>query len=447
MKKLRPIAYRSLFFKHVWRFLQQVASVDELAGPHAISVSGGLDSMTLLWVAKTLYEQGKIGPIRALHVHHGTRKGQDKDEELVAKFCKREGIPFKVLHAKGLGDFHNNFEARARRARKELFSQELSNRELLWYGHHIDDSYEWGFMQRARSTNPKAVLGIPVRNGPFIRPFNCVTRAQIKRLAKFEGIPFRDDPTNNDIKYDRNFIRKQIVPLIKDRYPKFLKQYVYLMNFFAMNLGISTLTKAGPAEIYAYDNGALLRGYHFSEIQIQEIIHSYSDTDRGELIMPIQRMLRAIDNRKKGPFQFSGGVDAYYTAGLLMIYCQKNVNHDQSIAKILNSLSPLELMQLPPYKRVELEHNWDNLLKSADAMSNMPGLVIVLESESVCKTLNCSVFDPLWPHVSQVCKNRGFRFTTMVKCIETWKVKKEKLPERLRLLPLSNLANLFSSQE
>lgn len=447
MKKLSPIAYRALFFKHIWRFLQQIASPVELAGPHAISVSGGLDSMTILWVAKTLHEQGKIGPIRALHIHHGTRKGQNQDEELVVKFCRREGIPFKILRAQGLKDFHNNFEARARKARKELFARELSPGELLWCGHHIDDSYEWGFMQRARSTNPKAVLGIPVRNGAFIRPFNCVTRAQIRRLAVFEGIPYRDDPTNSDLRYDRNFIRHELVPLIRSRYPKFLKQYVYLMNFFAMNLGISTLTKAGPAEIYAYDNGALLRGHHFSEIQVQEIIHSYSDTDRGELIVPIQRMLRAIDNRKKGPFQFSGGVEAYYTAGLLMIYCQKNVNHDQSIAKILNSLSALELMQLPPYKRIELEHNLMNILKSPDAMSNMPGLVIILESESICKTLNCSVYDPLWPHVSQVCKNRGFRFTTMVKCIETWKLKKEKLPERLRILPLSNLANLFSSQE
>ncbi len=447
MKKLSPIAYRSLFFKHIWRFLQTISVPQELIGPHAIAVSGGVDSMALLWVAKTLHEQGKIGPIRALFVHHGTRKTQDLDEKTVEKFCRTEGIPFKALHSEGLHQLTSNFEARARKSRRELILEELSPGELVWCGHQIDDSYEWSIMQRSRSTNPKSVIGIPVRNGPIIRPFNCVTRRQIRKLVRFEGIPYREDPTNKDLSFDRNFVRYKIAPLVRSRFPKYLKQYVHISNFAAMNMGISVLTKTGPAKIFAYDNGALMEGYHFSEIQVQEIIHSYSDTDRGELISPIQRMLRAIDNRKKGPFQFSGGVDAYYTAGLLMIYCQKNTNHDQSIAKVLNTLTPLELMQLPPYKRIELEHNWNNLLNSPDAMNNMPGLVIVLESDSICKTLNCSVFDPLWPHVSQVCKNRGFRFTTMVKCIETWKAKKEKLPERLRLLPLSNLANLFSSQE
>lgn len=447
MKKLSPIAYRSLFFKHLWRFLQTISNPEERHGPHAIAVSGGVDSMTLLWVANTLHEQGKIGPIRALFVHHGTRDTQDLDQDLVEKYCRSEGIPFKILRSEGLHRITSNFEARARKSRRDLILEELSQKELVWCGHQIDDSFEWGFMQRSRSTNPKTVVGIPVRNGAVIRPFNCVTRRQIRRLARFEGIPYREDPTNRDIAFDRNYVRFKICPLIRKRFPKYLKQYVHISNFAVMNMGISILAKSGPAKIYAYDNGALMEGHHFSEIQVQEIIHSYSDTDRGELITPIQRMIRAIDNRKKGPFQFSGGVDAYYTAGLLMVYCQKNSNYDQSIAKVLNSLSPLELMQLPPYKRVELEHNWSNLLNSPDAMNNMPGLVIVMESDSVCKTLNCSVFDPLWPHVSQVCKNRGFRFTTMVKCIETWKAKKEKLPEKLRLLPLSNLANLFSSQE
>jgi tRNA(Ile)-lysidine synthetase-like protein len=447
MKNLSPIAYRSLFFKHLWRFLQQITTPEELSHPHAIAVSGGIDSMTLLWVAKILHDQGKIGPIRALFVHHGTRECQDLDQAVVERFCRSEKIPFKVLKAKGLNEFTSNFEARARGARQSLILGELSPKELIWCGHQIDDSFEWGLMQRSRSTNPKAVIGIPVRNGPIVRPFHCVTRKQIRRLARFEGIPFRNDPTNRDLKFDRNFVRHKIAPLIRQRFPRFLKQYVHISNFAAMNMGISFLTKAGPAKIYAYDNGAVLQGFHFSEIQIQEIIHSYSEVDRGELITPIQRMLRAIDNRKKGPFQFSGGVNAYYTSGLLTVYCSRNSNHDQSVAKVLQSLSPLELMQLPTYKRIELEHNWINLLNSPDAMNNMPGLVVVLESDSICKTLNCSVFDPLWPHVSQVCKNRGFRFTTMVKCIETWKNKGEKLPERLKLLPLSNLANLFSSQE
>lgn len=447
MKKLSPIAYRALFFKHIWRFLRNVVSPGELQVPQAVAVSGGLDSMALLWVAKTLSDQGKIGPVRALFVHHHTRKGQDADAELIEKFCKQEKIPFRILHIEGLAAQAGNFEARARKLRRAMCLGELGPKERLWVGHHLNDSYEWNFMQRHRSHHPKASLGIPVRNGPIIRPFSCVTRAQIRRLARFEGIPFREDPTNWDLHHDRNYIRHLIIPKIKKRYPKYLKFYSHLANFSAMTLKVSVMNRSGTSEIFVFEQGAVLLGKHFSEIQIQELIHHYSNTDRGEIITTIERMLKAIDNGKKGPFHFSGGMEAYYSYNQLMIYHQGMKNYDSTIAMILSQLTEAQLIQMPTYKRIELEHAWLNLLKTSDAMLNMPGLVLVLESDSICKTLNTSVFDPLFPQVSAVCKSRGLRFITFSKGIEVWKSKKEKLPEKLRLLPLSNLSNLFSSHQ
>jgi tRNA(Ile)-lysidine synthetase-like protein len=447
MRKLSPIAYRSLFFKHLWRFMKNIASPCELMAPHAVSVSGGLDSMTLLWVAKTLHNQGKIGPVRAIFVHHHTRGGQNKDGELIKNFCAQEGIPFTALHIKGLSHEEGNFEARARKLRREMSLEELVPNERLWIGHHLDDSYEWNFMQRHRSNNPKASLGIPVRNGAILRPFSCVTRGQIKRLARFEGIPYREDPTNWDLRHDRNYIRHLIVPKVRKRYPKYLKFYSHFANFSAMTLKISVMNRSGTSEIFVFEQGAALLGKQFSEIQIQELIHHYSNTDRGEIVTTIERMLKAIDNGKKGPFHFSGGMEAYHSHNILMIYSQGMINHDRNIALVLSQLSSNELAQMTTYKRVELEHAWSNLLKTQDALLNLPGLVLVLESDSVCKTLNTSVYDPLFPLVSEVCKNRGIRFITFSKCLEVWRNKKEKLPERLRLLPLCNLSNLFSSQQ
>src|SRR5690606_462880 len=150
---------------------------------------------------------------------------------------------------------------------------------------------------------------------------------------------------------------------------------------------------------------------------------------------------------KKGPFHFSGGMEAYHSHGMLMIYQQNMRNYDESIALTLSQLSQNALSQMTSYKRTELEQAFQNLLQSPDAMMNMPGLVLVLESDSICKTLNTSVFDPLFPRVSQVCKERGLRFMTFQKCFDVWMQKREKLPERLRLLPLYNLSNLFASQQ
>jgi tRNA(Ile)-lysidine synthase len=446
MKNLSPIAYRTLFFKHVWRFLGNVLKPHELNASCAVAVSGGLDSMALLWFINSLYKQGKVGPVRAIFAHHHTRPGQDDDLAMIKKFCQTEGIPLKALDIKDLSLTGGNFEQKARQKRRQLILGELKENELIFVGHHIDDSYEWNMMQRHRATSPKSMLGIPVRNGPIVRPFLCVTKAQIKKLAKFEDIPYREDPTNWDLKYDRNYVRHEIIPKIKKRYPKYLKHYAQLANFSALTLNVSVISKIHGAKIYAFEQGAAIEGVLFSEVQVQELIHTYSNTDRGEIISQIVKMQKAIDNDKKGPFHFSGGMEAYYTYHLLMIYNQSMKNHDSSVAKALTLLSVNQLAMLPSFTQKELEITWANLLKTSDALQNLPGLVLVLEPENVRKTLNTSVFDTLFPLTSKVCKEKGLRFMTATKCLDVWKNKSKKLPEKLRLLPLWNLANLFPSQ-
>ena len=205
--------------------------------------------------------------------------------------------------------------------------------------------------------------------------------------------------------------------------------------------------RRGVTKLFVFEHGAVILGKHFSEIEIQEILHNYSNTDRGEIVTPIERMLMAIDNGKKGPFHFSGGMEAYSSHGMLMIYKQGMKNYDESIAATLSQVSTNALTTMDSYRKIELMYAWQNLIQSPDALFNMPGLVLVLESDSICKTLNTSVFDPLYPGVSKVCKERGFRFITFQKLLDVWTQKREKLPEKLRLLPLCNLSNLFTSQQ
>lgn len=446
MKKLSPRAYRSLFLKHLEEFLTKVTTPEERAGDHAVAVSGGPDSMALLWCAHELSKESKIGKVRGVFVHHHTRAGQDQDEEEVRNFCAREKIPFVSLHVKDLNLKAGNFEARAREKRYELCLKELKKNELLWLGHHIDDSFEWSMMQKLRSSNPKSSMGIPVRNKKILRPFLSVTRAQIQELIKHEGIPFCDDPTNQDLQYERNYIRKVLTPVIKKRYPKYLKFYTQQANFMAHTLGLSVVKGHKEGRIYAFYEGAVLEGREFSPIKIQELIHHYSHQKRGDLMTTIEKMLRAIKHGKKGPFQFSGGVEAYYTPGLLMIYPQKMENQDDHLAWALSRLTPEVLMHLPSFSRGELQKSWEDLLSRSDALLNMPGLILLLERDSLCKTLNASVFDPLFPKVSKVCQERGLKFISFRKCLDTWELKKERLPEKLRLVPLFNLSHLFSSQ-
>jgi len=447
MNKLSSTSYRALFFKHVFRFLGQVTTHKELAGSHVIAVSGGVDSMALLWFADSLFRQGKIGPIRAVFIHHHTRPGQDYDGELVKEFCQRQSIPFKMLHAEELTHGTGDFENRARRIRRSLLLKDLKRGESLWLGHHLDDSYEWSIMQKYRSGQTKSSLGIPVRNGKIIRPFLCVTKQQLLNITRFEKIIFREDPTNSDIKYDRNFLRQQLIPLIKQRYPKYLKHYVNYSNYMAVILHLNITNRVIDNQIHVFDQGAIIQGSQFSQYQVQELLQSFSYSERGELSSQILKMFKAIDNGKKGPFHFSGGTEVYFSHNLLMIYQQNMKNNDQVIAKVLEGISDEALMNLPTFSWKDLERSWDNLTKTSDAMLNMPGLVLICGPINLTKTLNASVFDSLFPSVSQVCKERNYRFVTIQKCLDVWKRKKNKLPERIRFLPLWTLSNLFPSQE
>lgn len=446
MKNLSPLAYKNLFKKHVWRFLTNVTTLRELSGNHAVAVSGGLDSMTLLWLAHHFHLEGLIGPVRAIIVNHGTREGQKTEVAMVKKFCHEEGIPFSELKAEGLSAFMGNFEASARQKRRALCLNSLLGKELLWVGHHLDDSHEWSFMQRQRSTNPKSCIGIPVRNRKIVRPFLCVTRSHIKKISQFEGIPYMNDPSNRDLRFDRNYIRHQIVPQIKARYPKYLKFYAHNANHMAMFLNVSILSRSGLSKLFLYEEGAVLIGKHFTQFKIQELIHMFSNADRGEIITPIERMLKAIDNNKKGPFHFSGGVEAYFSSGLLMIYKNGLKNYDHEIAETLSKVTKNSLMMVAPFSRAELEKAWQNTLQSPSGMKIMPGLALVLESDSICKTLNTTIYDVKFPEVSRQCKEMGIRFISMQKCLDVWMLKRQRLPEKLRIVPLYGLSNLFTFQ-
>jgi len=447
MKKLNAVSYQRLFLNHVFGFLKNIINSQELEGEHCIAVSGGIDSMTLLWVAHELQKQNKIGVVSAVFVHHHTRGGQDLEAELVKKFCEKREIPFSVLHAQGLSGVTGNFEKKAREIRRQLLQKNLKSSQLLWLGHHIDDSFEWSMMQKYRSGQPKSCLGIPVKNHRIIRPFLSVTKSQIRNLANRFEIPSLEDPTNRDNKFDRNFLRNDMIPLIQVRYPQYLKHYVNYSNHMAAILNLNITQRLTGHEFFIFKQGALIQGDQFSHYQVQELLHQFSNESRGKITSQVLKMIKAIDHGKKGPFHFSGGTQAYSTFGLLMIYRQDLKNYDQAIAHALNEIQDFNQLDLPTMTIDDLKQSWNNLLKTSDAMLNMPGLVLLLENKNILKTLNTSVNDTAFPEVSKVCQAKGLRFMTCLKCLSTWESKKTKLPKTLRIIPLWTMSNLFSFQE
>ena len=111
-----------------------------------------------------------------------------------------------------------SFEMAGRRARYEHFEETARRYSLpfIAVGHNADDVVETQLLNLARGTGLAGLRGIPERRGNVIRPVIDFTRAELRALLAENGVPWRDDATNDESDYMRNKIRNILIPWIKD---------------------------------------------------------------------------------------------------------------------------------------------------------------------------------------------------------------------------------------
>lgn len=202
-----------------------LARVRALGGPDGNSVlvaySGGLDSRVLLetarlWVAKT------EGSVRALHVDHGLHQDSATWAEHCQTVCTGLNIPLTIrrLH---LDSASANLEAQAREARYRVFEAELVPGETLWMGHHQDDQAETVLARALQGHGLRGLAGIPacrqLGQGWLFRPLLSCSREQLKDIASAQAWNWIEDPSNSDCRYERNFLRHEVLPKLESRYP------------------------------------------------------------------------------------------------------------------------------------------------------------------------------------------------------------------------------------
>src|SRR5699024_2116818 len=193
-----------------------------------IGVSGGPDSLALLSFFHSIREDWGLS-LTALSVDHGLRgEVSREDMEYVKHICAKWDITFEgtsVDVASYKLAYQVGTQVAARELRYAFFKEQMekNDADFLALGHHADDQLETMLMNFARSSNPKALSGIPVKRqfatGMIIRPFLCVTRNEIESYCERNGIIPRIDVSNEDITYTRNAVRKNLAPLIKELNP------------------------------------------------------------------------------------------------------------------------------------------------------------------------------------------------------------------------------------
>lgn len=185
------------------------------------AVSGGKDSMAMLWCLWSLRDKLKIS-VSAAHFNHKLRGSEsDGDEAFVRDFCRGFGIEC----AFGSGEIHpdgKGLEAAAREARYD-FLLGLDPKAKIATAHTAGDNGETILMHLLRGTGLKGLGGIPPRRGRIIRPMLCVTRDEISAYLEELGIPHREDSSNLGDDFLRNRLRHGVMPVLLRENPAFLE--------------------------------------------------------------------------------------------------------------------------------------------------------------------------------------------------------------------------------
>lgn len=179
-------------------------------------ISGGADSVCLLYLLKELQKIYDFSII-AVHVNHHLREGEAvRDEEFVRELCSREEVPFYACHVdveKISQESGISLEEAGRNARYESFSQicqkEGGNKIAL--AHHQDDLAETMLHHLARGTGAAGLCSLKPVYGNRIRPLLCMTRREVEIYLEQKKICWQTDSTNLDDHYTRNKIRHHVV--------------------------------------------------------------------------------------------------------------------------------------------------------------------------------------------------------------------------------------------
>jgi tRNA(Ile)-lysidine synthase len=182
-----------------------------------IALSGGIDSVVLLHLLHQLQKRQTF-TLKASHVHHGLSKNADKWVKFCEKLCTKLSIPLDVNYVKLPQKKSLGIEGEARQLRYEKLLQSKS--DLVVLAHHEDDQAETFLLQLIRGAGVKGLSSMAHFDDTrrLWRPLLNTSRADIESYAKKHKLKWIEDESNQNIDFDRNFIRSKFLPILKNRF-------------------------------------------------------------------------------------------------------------------------------------------------------------------------------------------------------------------------------------
>jgi tRNA(Ile)-lysidine synthase len=194
-----------------------------------VAFSGGPDSACLLH----LLINSKIQrDLKAVHVDHGLDHGSRQRSERAELIASRMGVRCIIERVQVRRS--GSIEANARYARYQALRQHMAPGSVLVTAHHANDVAETMLLRLLRGSGPAGLAGIPAQrpfgHGHLIRPLLTVQRKQIEGYLDTHGIESIRDPANDLVSLDRNFLRHEVLPLLKEHFPGFIQAFLRSAN-------------------------------------------------------------------------------------------------------------------------------------------------------------------------------------------------------------------------
>lgn len=233
--------------------IELISRFDKLA----LAVSGGRDSMALLhWFATSGEYRGAFF---AVHVNHNLRgENSDADCALVKKYCDEKGIELRIYSEDVKGFCEKGgygTEQGARLIRRRIFREITASGEAqrAVTAHHLQDFAESVLMHVFRGSGIDGLCGIREDDGVTVRPLLETDRKTIEKYVADNNVPYRDDESNFDDSYRRNYLRNSAFPVLKKVYPNIerslfmlAKQAFYAKSYISEN-SVSPVLEDGEA--------------------------------------------------------------------------------------------------------------------------------------------------------------------------------------------------------
>lgn len=198
-----------------------------------VGVSGGPDSMALLYLLKEIRKSINISLVCS-HVNHNVRRESAKEKEFLEEWCVKNDILFESMVIEKYGD--DNFHNEARTIRYNYFESLVKKyrANYLMTAHHGDDLIETILMRLTRGSTLKGYGGfyqvVEKDNYKIIRPLVYATKKEIEDYNKKHKIPYVVDKSNKKDKYTRNRYRKVVLPFLKKEDTKVHEKFLKFSN-------------------------------------------------------------------------------------------------------------------------------------------------------------------------------------------------------------------------